>query len=83
MVNLFRRFNLRLRLYIIYNFINYFLLAVLSQKEKPWTAIEKKPHATFRIEVVWVYGGNLYEGTSKYKEAFPCILKVDVLTNSS
>lgn len=54
MVNLFHRFSLRLRLYIIYNFINYFLLAVLSQKEKPWTAIEKKPHTKKRIKPVRV-----------------------------
>jgi|GEM_PF-4986475 len=45
--------------------------------------IKNHPNATFRIEVVWVDGGNLYEGASKYKEAFPCILKVDVLTNAS
>ncbi len=45
--------------------------------------IKKNPHATLRIEVVWVDGGNLYEGISKYKEAFPCILKVDVLMNAS
>jgi hypothetical protein len=45
--------------------------------------IKSHPRATFRLEIVWVDGGNLYEGTTKYKEAFPCILKVDVLTNAS
>ncbi len=41
------------------------------------------PYANFRIEVVWVDGGNLYEGADKFKDAFPCILKIDVLTKAS
>lgn len=41
------------------------------------------PRANFRVEVVWVDGGNLYEGADKFKDAFPCILKIDVLSKAS
>ncbi len=41
------------------------------------------PEHVFKLQIVWVASGEYYTSKDKPKDAFPCILKVDVLTDAS